>query len=83
MAKGIVVVDIPENRKKCPLYDHEDGYCMGKYGRRYDHIYCLGTDTCCPIKNLPKKKSIDYTMDDVDMCTAIGWNACIDEILRE
>jgi hypothetical protein len=66
MAKGIIVVNIPESCSKC--------------GQDCSHIV---RTSLCPIKDLPKKKPIDYTMDDVDMCVAVGWNSCIDEILGE
>ena len=84
MAKGIIVVEIPENREKCPLYDHEDGYCMGKPGKGYDHIYCLGTDTCCPIKDLPTKfENADPYERDYNSAYNCGWNDCLSEILGE
>ena len=83
MAKGIVVVNIPEKREKCPLYDYEDGYCAGKCGnKKYDHIYCLGVDTCCPIKPLPAKSTKEYK-DDYGQGFVGGWNAYRNEILGE
>ena len=85
MSKGIVVVNIPEKREKCPLYDYEDGYCTGKCGnKKYDHIYCLGVDICCPIKPLPEKQTRDYPEYDRYITGYDdGWDACINEILGE
>ena len=84
MSKGIVVVNIPEKREKCPLYDYEDGYCAGKCGnKKYDHIYCLGVDTCCPIKPMPEKIKYKNRQEIAKELIAEGWNACVEEMLGE
>lgn len=90
MAKGIIVIDIPESCMGCPCYketytswddDWDDGgeWCEITGEAIYGYTY----NEQCPIKPMPEKYSINYMMHDVDIDVAIGWNACIDEILGE
>lgn len=89
MAKGIIVIDIPESCMSCPCYsetytswdDWDDGgeWC----GITGEAIYGYTDDEQCPIKPMPEKRLINHMMHDVDIDVAIGWNACIDEILGE
>ena len=67
MSKAILVMDMPESCAKCPMC--KVATCMAK---KYLKI------TYCPLKPVPEKVDIPYlaTWD-------CGWNACIDEILKE
>lgn len=93
MAKGIIVVDMPEKCKYCPFSVNRigaDHYCyivesIGNYDAlshpiSMDEYY--SKPDWCPIKPMPDKK-----MCSMSICVATeeyyqrkGWNACIDEI---
>ena len=71
MSKSILVIDTPKNCEDCPFYENEYGY------------YCAGIVKNCPLKPIPeKRKYLDY---DIYAGSGFdrGYNACIDEILRE
>ena len=36
----------------------------------------------CPLRKLPEKKNEDATFYDSDYYTSLGYNACIDELLK-
>lgn len=77
MSKSILIIDTPsECNQYCPCFDVESGkYCNAKY-----------SDEPCPLKPLPEKKPIVEQKSRKKMkanLRAEGWNACIDEILKE
>lgn len=81
--KGIIVVDIPENCSKCDrLWHYSDGlpYCEEK-DREIGFIE--EKPDWCPIKPVPEKKEFpECFMYGEIYGEEIGWNACIDEILK-
>lgn len=83
MAKGIIVVDIPENCYKCCAsvsYGNGMGFCRG-CERNIDYILSRRPDWC-PIKPMPEKQNNDNLYDEYYDGFDAGWNACIDEILK-
>lgn len=85
MAKGIIVVDIPENCGNCACcqYDGQyDRYC-GVNGKDLMNIdWNSEKPDWCPIKPMPEKRNEHDACYDSDFYRAEGWNACIDEILK-
>lgn len=99
MAKGIIVVDVPECCMECRSCYHADdlelcGLVKRLYRCRFEpedieDVYLpdimRAKPDWCPIRQLPEKK-----MCSMSICIATeeyherkGWNACIDEILKE
>lgn len=80
MAKGIIIIDVPESCDECPVvFRHEEERCCCITKR---NSFTTKPDWC-PIKPLPEKYSINGTMHEIDIDVAIGRNAVIDEILGE
>lgn len=91
MAKGIIVVDIPEKCKYCPFSVNRIGanhYCyiiesIGDYDAlshpiSMDEYY--SKPGWCPIRSLEDmKNNKDYTLLATEHFRK-GWNACIEEI---
>lgn len=94
MAKGIIVVDMPENCKKCE-YRLTNGFCIPSRKDIFKFALSNEKPDWCPIRSLPERK--DYKGPDavngtlmstrakqaIDEAGKMGWNACIDEILKE
>lgn len=83
MAKGILIMDIPESCHECPLFsDHYlDMCCRGLSNRTIEYPYPKDfRQEWCPLKNIPQK--LRYGEGHYhDYVT--GWNKCIEEILKE
>lgn len=85
MAKGIIVVDVPEACRDCACcqYDGQyDRYC-GVNGEDLMNIDWNGEKPdWCPIKEMPSRKQVPgcfFMMDEV-YGKEIGFNDCLDEI---
>jgi len=88
MAKVILVMDMPESCRKCRLHEMSGDF---------DKILCVPIQKSldkfsndipvwCPLKLLPEKKDVDVFSDSVFPhlgWKALGWNACLDEILNQ
>ena len=95
MSKGIIVVNMPERCRMCRyMYHTDEGYCFCNvegYGFDYAVAEYMqskpnGKPDWCPIKLMPKKMEVCGTYPQPDGITAsykIGWNECIDKILKE
>lgn len=87
--KGIIVVDIPEKCKVCRFYYAARDIHTGKYAGGCRIISTMMVrDTgkkpdWCPIKPVPEKKNVKKASTFTDLGFIEGWNACIDEILKE
>lgn len=88
MPKAVLVMDMPEQIcQKCTLcYETENG----------DEYMCCATGKFvldgekpdwCPLRELPEKATDMTDADDLGVDyvrgTMDGWNACLDEILKE
>lgn len=86
MAKGIIVVDIPENCGDCACcqYDGQyDRYC-GVNGEDLMNIDWNGEKPdWCTIKEMPEKKEIKNAVNMTSLGWIEGFNACLDEIERK
>lgn len=80
MAKAVLVLDMPENCSDCCLCNN--GYCTKK-------LMCCNFNTeekraeWCPIKELPQKQIHHNTDTPHHRWAMNGWNACLNEILKE
>ena len=92
MSKAVLVMDMPSSCSKCKfMYEFygvkkcqllnilENG---GKAIIPTDTL-TTGRKECCPLRELPEKKNEDATFYDSDYYTSLGYNACIDELLKE
>lgn len=94
MGKAILIMDMPERCSMCEFLhrtDEDYRYC-GRLGFDYQvNEYMMSTPKgkpdWCPLKEIPEKKMVrnfsigtdDYAQQGYQQ----GWNACIDEILKE
>lgn len=82
--KAILVIEKPKSCKECPMWTHTYHY---DWGREYPVEECCLTDSdVCPLKPMPKRKRKRLAKDTgkaVMNVIAVGWNACLDEILGE
>lgn len=91
MAKAILVMDMPERCDKCLLLlkiPQKDGLalCLARptngqeeYNPKREKSW---RPNWCPLRELPEKKKLTYADLSADN-KANGWNACLDEILKE
>lgn len=94
MAKGVIVVDIPECCDLCQFlsqaYDLEpfedgEGYCSIKM-KSLDQIQEGEKPEWCPIKPMPNRWEVcgKYPQPGMPVPSyQIGWNACLDKIEGE
>lgn len=82
MAKGIIVVDIPEQCDVCIAYYQGLGHDI--CGITEEKVDWDEKPDWCPLKALPKKQVRDYPEYDKYITGYDdGWDACIDEILGD
>ncbi len=92
MSKAILVMDMPSSCSKCDfcLEITENHHCcqrvLGDNERckRVDcdvEFYQYEKPDWCPLKPVPEKKDESDFDSDSDYFEALGYNACIDEIL--
>ncbi len=77
MSKSILVIDTSRDCSKCDL---KDGYFCGKTKRWIDEDDFPKPDWC-PLRDLPKKMVEETRWFDKEY--AVGYNSCIDEILKQ
>lgn len=93
MSKGIIVVDMPEYCDYCPtgrIFGINSGVeclvapeeqCVSGYGLR------VKRPDWCPIRPIPEKKPLTGDVSNTekmgDELVRAGWNACIDELLKD
>ncbi len=86
MSKSILIIDTPIVCIDCPCHfaDETTVWC-GKEERELlsDDIESYKPDWC-PLKEIPEKKPTPRKLEERDrLCMNFGYNACIDEILKE
>lgn len=81
MAKGFIVMNVPDKCEKCPIEKRQGEdiahWCPIVYARYVDHIRDEGRPDWCPIRPMPEKKEL---LGDSSFCS--GWNACINKLLK-
>ena len=85
MSKGIIVVDIPEDCRDCPLRSLADDCIVGRNVMEYRHDKIK--PNWCPIRSIPQKKTLTGDVSNHEKMgnelVRAGWNACIDELLKD
>ena len=76
MSKAILVMDMPSSCAECQLIleDMTSAICFGSDVNTIDVEWEKKKPTWCPLREVPQKK-------DNNKYYALGYNACIDEIL--
>lgn len=83
MGKSILVINAPRTCTECPLFidAYNDMTCRGN-GRTIDYPYPNDkAQSWCPLREIPQKKP-EKSMGEW-LAFNNGYNACIDEILKE
>lgn len=83
MSKVMLLMDKPDNCLKCEFSDRRlDGMLRCTKNKDSSNtVFGLSIPRWCPLKDVPEK--IEKASGDMDYYKAIGFNACIDEILKE
>ena len=83
MSKAILVMDMPNSCDVCDFNDERYHYCnIIWFGKDVsDYVVCRHED--CPLRDLPQKKEERKPMNGSEYYKTIGYNTCIDEILKE
>lgn len=97
MSKVIAIIDRPKNCQKCrfsicsyslPLSTYRKGYSCrlqepkDRIVEDYDYDAEVHLKNC-PLRELPqKKRTIGKESENDQLCFNVGYNACIDEIMK-
>lgn len=78
--KAILVMDMPKTCDECKLANEDYDVCQAtqksiSYNER-------GYGSECPLKPMPKQNTFTYESNDYQKGYVIGYNTCLDEILR-
>lgn len=89
MSKAVLVLDMPQTCKDCPLNyltDCDDSVCVPTENLIYpEWIEENRKPDWCPLYSLPEKKEVTgkYPQPDkIPPSYKIGWNACVDELAK-
>ena len=81
MAKAVLVMDMPEDCTMCKFWNAEDDEC---YATGVDE-FSLNSEEAkpdwCPFRELPEKKELYLSINN-EKGYCMGWNDCVDEILK-
>lgn len=84
MRKAVLVMDMPKSCFSCNMCNSNDECILQDENANFK-----ASDSWeelrkgCPLRELPKKKEADIYTTAYDKATMIGYNACIDELLKE
>lgn len=85
MSKAILVIEMPSSCSECKV-KFSDGYSDYCTVKKCEDVYEYGDSNTkpnwCPLKPAPQKKEVSFNYWDRAVF-ANGYNACIDEILKE
>ena len=83
MRKCVLVMDMPSSCDECPLLS-VGRYCKGKEAPNVavDSQLNKNKPDWCPLRELPKKKEDNANNSESFACFKLGYNACIDELLK-
>lgn len=91
MNKMMLIINEPKDCYHCPIHKTQ---CLSLTGMNPDYNLIGKRPDWCPLKTIPQKKQEEYDMlnkndeDEYIVCgkykdsVAIGYNQCIDEILK-
>lgn len=79
MAKAMLIMDMPSSCDECQLIleDRTSAICLGADVNTIDVEWEKEKPSWCPLREVPQKIEEDHEYDEI----ALGYNACIDEIL--
>ena len=80
MSKAILVMDMPDVCYDCPLCENDSG-CMAVGNSLIEVFTDREKPEWCPLKPLPEKAELTFVDHGQDQI-AMGWNSCIDELLK-
>lgn len=89
MAKGIIVVEVPEYCRVCDFYYPAREGHTGKFLGACRLVGTVRiensqkTPDWCPILPTPEKMDVESAYNLTDLGFVSGWNACIEKILGE
>jgi hypothetical protein len=89
MSKAILVINMPDECRKCPCFQSNDfGVFCGVTDKeiKYDYDKFIYTKPIwCPLKDAPKEKDWSEVPYYVTDCYSYmqGWNHCLDKILSK
>lgn len=95
MSKAILILDMPESCDVCPLFlgHYSDMTCRAKH-KTIDYPYPKDfRQSWCPLYEVPQKQNETYPLTRLNNgvvetygvgkdSVVVGWNKCIDEILK-
>ena len=93
MAKGIIVVDVPDSCELCKFSGHAYDSELFREGEMYCTVNIKSVENIaegvkperCPIRPIPEKMEVCGRYPQPDRIVPsykIGWNACVDEMLK-
>ena len=88
MAKAVLAMDMPESCPDCRFFesDWKECYAISKRYNR-DVMTEEAKPNWCPLRELPEKREINHNKNHYISnfwadAKSVGWNACLDEILK-
>jgi hypothetical protein len=86
MAKAVLVMDeMPEDCTMCKFWNSKDDECYATGAEELSLNSEEAKPDWCPLRELPEKMKVCGRYPQPDGITPsykIGWNACLDEILK-
>lgn len=87
MAKAVFVMDMPENCADCycGYFERDTKELNLVCGATGEDANNVGKPDWCPLQELPEKMKVCGKYPQTDGITPsykVGWNACLDEILK-
>lgn len=85
MPKAVLVMDMPECCADCPCscFERDNPILNLICGVTQEDAYNVGKPDWCPLRELPEKKTGNSYMNSKEKGIVAGWNACLDEILKD
>ena len=82
MAKTVLVMDMPDYCNECYAMNMSLSGCFCRAAEESLPAKAERPDWC-PLVELPEKKKADTDLLTMENGIVEGWNACLDEILKE
>lgn len=89
MAKAILIMDMPECCADCPcsFFERDNPILNLICGVAQEDAYNVGKPDWCPLRELPEKRDTNrnknhYISNFWSSAKSVGWNACLDEIIK-
>lgn len=83
MSKVMLVMDEPKKCLECPMLNGNDECILQDEDANFTSDSWDGLKSSCPLRPVPEKKDPNINHFDTDYNYDLGYNACIDEILKK